>query len=129
MKRALVFGVFDGLHEGHRYFLREAKKQCEELFVVVATDEVVRVIKGKLPKHSYAERAGAILAFDASLKMIPSDSELGSWNVLDAIKPDLVILGYDQREIAEELKKRGVPFLVLDSYRPDEFKSSLLNGH
>jgi len=35
-KRVMVFGVFDGLHEGHKSFLRQARKYGGELRAVVA---------------------------------------------------------------------------------------------
>lgn len=36
--RVMVFGVFDGLHPGHRAFLRQARKKGDKLIVVVARD-------------------------------------------------------------------------------------------
>ena len=48
-KKGMVFGVFDGLHEGHKYLLTEAAKLCDELVVVVTLDEAVATLKGHLP--------------------------------------------------------------------------------
>ena len=39
MVRVMATGVFDILHLGHLYFLREARKLGDELVVVVATDK------------------------------------------------------------------------------------------
>ena len=46
-KKVMVFGTFDGIHDGHRHFLREAKKQGEELIVAVSKDEVVQKLKNR----------------------------------------------------------------------------------
>jgi len=44
-KIVLVFGTFDGLHDGHRFFLTEARKLGDRLIASVATDEIVERIK------------------------------------------------------------------------------------
>ena len=41
MKKVLVFGTFDGLHEGHKDFLRQAKQYGDHLTVVVGRDSTV----------------------------------------------------------------------------------------
>ena len=40
-KTIAIFGVFDGIHDGHLFFIREAKKQGNRLVAIVARDEVV----------------------------------------------------------------------------------------
>ena len=123
----MVFGVFDGLHEGHRDFLQQARAKCGKLIVVLTLPEAVRELKGREPKRSYEERANALKAFDPTLTVVQSDARLHSWEVLSAHKPDMVFLGYDQQAIATELEKMGVPFESLDAHRPETFKSSLLD--
>ena len=123
----MVFGVFDGLHEGHKDFLRQALRRCERLIVVLTVPEVVQDLKGKAPKYTYDERASALAAFNAELVVVPSHARLHSWEVLRTNRPDIVFLGYDQQAIAGELEKLGVRFEFLEAHRPDKFKSSLLN--
>jgi len=43
--KSMVFGVFDGLHEGHLFFLDEAQKYGDNLIIVVASDINVKNIK------------------------------------------------------------------------------------
>src|SRR5207245_1761445 len=43
--RVMATGVFDLLHPGHVYFLREARKLGDELWVVVARDSTARKFK------------------------------------------------------------------------------------
>lgn len=126
MTTALVFGVFDGLHEGHKNFLLQALKECDELIVVVTLPEIVQALKGRQPKYSYEERVTALQSFNTRLKIVPSDSLLGSWEVLKKHKPDIVFLGYDQQAIAEELKKQHIPFRFLEPHQPEKYKSSLM---
>ena len=123
----MVFGVFDGLHTGHRYFLTQASERCEKLIVVVTLPEIVRLFKKRLPHYGYGERAATIRTFDPKLKIVPSDKTLGEWNVLKKYSPEIVLLGYDQQVIAHELTKIGVPFIFLGSHHPEKHKSSLLH--
>lgn len=126
MTRGIAFGVFDGLHEGHKHFLDQAAKECGELFVVVATDAVAESLKHHLPRKTFRERMSAIANYNPSLNIRPSDQAQGTWKILDDLKPDIALLGYDQLAIAEELKKLSMPYKILEAYRPEQYKSSLL---
>lgn len=126
-KIGMVFGVFDGLHAGHRYFLTQASKRCEKLIVVVTLPEIVALLKKRLPHHGYEERVAEIRTFDPELKIVPSDKTLGGWNVMKKYAPEIIFLGYDQQAIARELTKTDTPFVFLDSHHPEKHKSSLLN--
>lgn len=123
----MVFGVFDGLHEGHKHFLREAKKRCESLIVVIADPDATLSLKGKLPKHSWDERTSALATFDPTLTLVRSDRESGSWNVLKTHRPDTIFLGYDQDALAEALAHTGVPTEKISAHEPEQYKSRLLN--
>jgi cytidyltransferase-like protein len=124
---AIVFGVFDGLHEGHRFFLTQAKKLCEKLVVVLTPSETSKLLKGRSPHFSYEEREKELLKFDQSLEIVPADTEPGAWKIFRDRAFDRVILGYDQSGIAKELEKMSMPFIVLDAHRPETYKSSLLH--
>jgi cytidyltransferase-like protein len=56
MKKVLVFGTFDGLHEGHLNLFRQARRYGDYLVVVVARDSTVRENKKKMPKFNEQER-------------------------------------------------------------------------
>ena len=130
--RGIVFGVFDGLHPGHQYFLAEAAKQCDEFTVVVTLDDVVLHFKNRLPKFSLAERINALTSFTASLNkkitVVPGDgvSEMGNWPVLKKYQPDVVFVGYDQELIAGEMVKLNIPTILIPAYYPEKYKSSLI---
>lgn len=124
--RALVFGVFDGFHDGHKYFLKEALKKADEVIVAVAPNGVVQKMKKKTPKKDIVERLQAVSDFDNRIHAVVGDEEQGSWKVLINAQPDIVLIGYDQTAIADEMKKMGVRFDFIQSHDPHIHKSSLL---
>lgn len=124
----MVFGVFDGLHEGHQFFLTEAKKRCGELVVVVAQDGAVERLKSKKPKRALAERVHAIQAFDPSLIVVSGDEREGEWKALRERVPDVIFLGYDQAALAAALDELGIEHEAIAPYEPERFKSGILDG-
>ncbi|MDO8566202.1 MAG: adenylyltransferase/cytidyltransferase family protein [Candidatus Moranbacteria bacterium] len=126
-KTGVVFGVFDGLHKGHKYFLTEAAKRCEKLIVAVTAGEAVLQLKGHLPRYGQNERITAIQNFNPKLTVVRGDRVLGKWTVLKKYAPNVVFLGHDQQAIAKELTKLHTPFVFLGSHHPEKHKSSLLN--
>ena len=106
LKRVMVFGVFDGLHEGHGYFLSEAAKHGDELIAVVARDEMVRALKNKTPRHTEGERRQAVARAVAVTRAVLGDREQGVYDVIKKDKPDIICIGYDQHALAEDLEKQ-----------------------
>ena len=127
IKTGMVFGVFDGLHEGHQFFLNSASSKCEKLIVVVAQDDASFTLKGRKPKHDFDERVRALTAHSVSWLVVAGDSMQGEWSALKTHKPDVVFLGHDQGAIASVLEQMGIQFLFIEAHRPLEFKSSLLH--
>ena len=56
--KVLVFGTFDGLHEGHLNFFKQARGLAQQAFLIVsvARDENVFKIKGAYPVRQEKER-------------------------------------------------------------------------
>lgn len=139
MTKVLVFGTFDGLHEGHRDFFRQAKEFGEYLVVVVGRDSTVEKTKKRLPKFSEQERLKAIqdsgLVDEARLgNEVAPGEKLDPYKIIEEIKPDVICLGYDQTffadKLAEELPKRGLGHVKVERLKPFEpkkYKSSILN--
>ena len=128
----LVFGTFDGVHDGHRFFLKEARRLGNRLIVSVATDEVVSGLKGHAPKHSLEERLKALKASGLVDRAVAGDTSIGNWSAVRAWKPDIVAVGYDQTRLAEELLRHikkhrlKITLITMPHHHPGAYHSSLL---
>lgn len=90
-------GVFDLLHPGHVYFLRECKKLGDILVVGVNTDDSVKKIKGeKRPIYSLEERLILLEALEFVNYLIPFEEETPE-NLIRLIKPDILVKGEDYK--------------------------------
>ncbi|MFH1621054.1 MAG: adenylyltransferase/cytidyltransferase family protein [Patescibacteria group bacterium] len=132
-KIAICFGTFDGLHQGHEDYFRQAKELADEIIVIIARDATVVDVKGNLPSTNEKERLLAV-----SEHPMVDDARLGyhddKYRVLEEIRPDIICLGYDQEAFTEnldaEMARRGLSASIIrcHPYYPDTFKSSLLRG-
>lgn len=139
----MVFGVFDGIHPGHRVFLRQARKFGRELIAVVARDEAVWKLKKRMPKAGEQARLAALRAVlggqsarssaTAQYRVVLGDRRQGSYGVIRKFKPDVICLGYDQktfaRDLKEKMRKGELPKIRLERlkpYYPSKFHSSLM---
>mgnify|MGYP000078052832 CR=1 FL=1 len=127
--KGIAFGVFDGLHEGHKHFLTDAASRCEKLIVVVGRDSHTRRRKGKAPKMNENERMKQVRAFLPNARVVLADEEEGSWHTLKEHSPDLAFLGYDQQALSEGLQEVGMLFVFLEAHKPDTYKSSIRDGN
>jgi glycerol-3-phosphate cytidylyltransferase-like family protein len=124
MQRILVFGTFDGVHDGHRAMLREARvvtraasedassvstdtrtiNSPAHLTVAVAPDSVVATLKGVPPRHTQAQRLQMIKNEHLADEVILGDLEIDSWRILKKVKPTCIGLGYDQEQLRASLE-------------------------
>ena len=124
MKTVLAFGTYDLFHLGHEYFLREAKKYGDRLVVVVARDANVERIKGRSPQQDEETRRAAVEEFEAVDEAVLGYEEWGKhMRVLEDIAPNVICLGYDQKA---QLPEGDWKVVVIDSFEPEKYKSSLL---
>jgi len=113
--RVMATGVFDIMHPGHLHFLGKARELGDELVVVVARDSTVEGLKRHPVVHERARREMV-----ASLKMVDA-AVLGysedRYRIVEELRPDIIALGYDQRdgeeELKQELRKRGLDIRVV----------------
>lgn len=129
-----LFGVFDGIHDGHRAFIREARTHGDHVVVIVARDTSVEKIKGKLPLHAEADRIKMLLEVPDVDLVFLGDSDEGSYKVLKEINPEIVLVGYDQQSLFESITHAISDEILLPlklvygtPYQPDIFHSSLIN--
>lgn len=130
----MVFGTFDKLHEGHLNFFRQARnlRQFPFLIVSIGRDRNVRKIKGKYPIFNERERAILVKKCGLADKVVLS----GIGNHIPHIvkeRPEIIALGYDQKEYVHNLKKdlknKGVSVKIvrLQPYKAKIYKNHLLN--
>jgi len=132
-KKAMVFGVFDGLHAGHLFFLRQSQKINPNLIIVVTQDEVVKKQKNYLPQSPAKDRLRAVKNNFPTTLVCLGDKKIGSWEIIKKHKPDMVIVGYDQIELKNSLEKirKDYNFKIIsvkNNHRGKEIHSSLLRN-
>lgn len=133
MKKVLVFGVFDGMHAGHRAFFKEAKKLGDYLIAVVAQDHIVEYLKGRLPSKNLVERLDDLKREKLVDETALGDAELSSYEVIKKCRPEVIVLGYDQDVLKKDLERHLKDFdwqpkiVVAGPHEPGKYKSSLLN--
>ena len=108
IKVVLTGGVFDILHIGHIFTLLEAKKHGDILIVAIARDEHIKK-KGRVPVHHADYRKIMV----ETLK--PVDMAIAGFDdpkrMLDLVKPDVIVYGYDQKE---SIKPKCVKIVKLE---------------
>jgi FAD synthetase len=125
--RCLAFGTFDILHPGHIFFLKEAKKHGDELFVLIARDTTVLKKKGRPPSFFETERKKNIESLGIATKVLLGH-ETDFLKIPKAISPDIMIFGYDQ-DISEKKLQKHFPMckmIRISPHFPEHFKSSKL---
>lgn len=125
-KKVVVFGIFDGVYEGHRFLFSQAKKYGDYLIAVVGRDEFVRSFKNKETKYSENERMERLLKEDLVDEVFLSDKELSSYRVLQKVNPDIVCFGYDQNLLYDDLRKwMDKKDIYIATIRLEKLQSSL----
>ena len=135
MKRTkiMVFGTFDGLHEGHINFFKQAKNLMKNSFLIVsiARDKNVFKIKGEYPNFKERARMNLVKKSNLADQVILSGIKNHLPHIVK-IRPDIIALGYDQKAYVENLKKdlknKGILVKVvrLKPYKEKIYKNHLL---
>ena len=133
---AVVFGVFDMLHPGHLSFLRQALNRAKggRLIVVVARDSAVKRLKGRKPHFSERERIAHVKKeLKNGVTVVLGDRKLGTYSALKKYRPDAICLGYDQKDLRDDLRdcvRRGsippVRLIRLLAHWPRTYHTSFL---
>jgi len=132
-KIVLASGVFDLLHLGHVKFLEEAKKaggKDAELVVIVARDRTVEKRKGEKPIMPENQRRALVESLKVVDEAIIGYKQFDIGKVIDKIKPDVIVFGYDQegmeRTVENYIKVKGlkVKIVKIGKFGEDELDSS-----
>jgi FAD synthetase len=129
--RVLVGGVFDILHVGHIHFLKQAKELGDELIVIVAHDETVRMQKRREPINPAEDRAELLRAIRYVDEVYIGTPGTIDMELVKRIDPDVIAIGPDQffncEKLKEELRKHGINAEVIRIpylYKSDRAKTS-----
>lgn len=127
MKKVMVFGTFDVLHQGHLNFFEQARKHGDYLIAVVARDSTVEVVK---QHKTMLDENKRLLAVQKVVDLAVLGNKEDKYKIIEDHKPDVICLGYDQNsfteKLSEELSKRKINAKIvrLLPYKEDIFKSS-----
>ncbi len=107
-KIVLATGAFDLLHLGHVRFLQASKRKGgpgAQLIVVVARDKTILNRKGRkpiLPEDQRRELVGSLRVVD---RAILGHTHLDLLGILREVRPDIVAVGHDQKQIKVSVQK------------------------
>ncbi len=104
MRTVLVFGTFDSIHPGHRWFLQQAASLGNEIIAVVARDKFVAEWKGKAPHYDEQSRMASLMNSGMVNEVRLADECIHTYSVLQEITPDVICLGHDQKALKADLE-------------------------
>lgn len=131
-KMGLIFGSFDGFHLGHQYFIEKAKDECDKLVLALARDEIIKKLKKREPRYSFAERMERIKSIFPDIEVKSGDEVLGEYTMIRNDEPDIIFIGHDQSILRDDidnwLKVNGYNIAIrqLKGYNEKKFKSSII---
>jgi FAD synthetase len=131
--RIMIFGTFDGVHEGHLNLFKQARALAKTPFLIasIARDKNVFKIKGEYPTKN--EKARLLLLKQNKFidKAVLGGKNYSLTRILKE-KPEIIALGYDQKSYVKELKKdlknKGIFIKIvrLKPYKEKIYKNHLL---
>ena len=102
----MIFGIFDGIHRGHRDFFRAAKEYGDYLMAVVAQDHIVEHIYGKLPTVNFADRFAHLETEDEVNQILIGEPIPSIADLVKRFGPDAVVFSALQELLHEDLERR-----------------------
>lgn len=129
-KIGITSGAFDLFHPGHVLMLKEAKAECDYLFVALQTDPTVdRPTKNK-PIQSIEERYIQLVGCRYVDSVIIYTTEAELLALMDAINPDVRVVGMDHKGHPFTGDDQGVPIFFNSrdhSYSSSELRDRIVN--
>ena len=131
--KIMAFGTFDGLHQGHLNFFKQARKLASQPFLIVsvARDKNVARIKGRRPFLNERKRVILIKQCPLVDKAILAGVKNHLFHIVRE-HPDIIALGYDQkayvRNLRKDLKNKSITVKIarLKPYKKSIYKNRLL---
>jgi glycerol-3-phosphate cytidylyltransferase len=124
MIRGFTCSSFDLFHAGHVSMLREAKEQCDYLYVFLQTDPTVDRPEKNKPVQSIHERFIQVDACTHVDEVIPYTTEEDLLDLINLINPNIRIIGEEYKEA--EYTGKELPIEVYYNSRKHTQSSSSL---
>ena len=105
VKTVMIFGTFDILHQGHLNLFKQARKYGDRLVAVVARDARVKNIKSRESLYTEKERKYFLEQIRLVDKVVLGDTK-DVYKRIREIKPDVIVLGYDQMHFTDKLSEK-----------------------
>ena len=105
---------------------------ADHIVVAVAPDGIVEHLKRHKPTFGLEERMRMVGECSLVDEVLSGDTRLQSYDVVMMVQPTLIGFGYDQGELAEDLRswlQKNAPHIEtvkLQAFEPHIHKSSLL---
>jgi FAD synthetase len=133
MKKVMVFGTFDIVHQGHLNMLWQARGLGDHLTVVIARDSTVKKLKHNQAMNSEAERKMNIKRLRIADRVVLGSTGPNKYRVIKQYKPDIIALGYDQKYFTDKLStlninNKKLKIVILKSYKPKVYKTSIIKN-
>jgi len=126
MKTVMIFGTFDIVHHGHLNLFKQARKFADRLVVVLARDARVKSIKNKESIYNEKERKLFLEQIRLVDQVVLGDKK-DVYKIIQKIRPDVIVLGYDQIYFTEKLNEKIKSFgLKTKVVRAKAYKSEML---
>ncbi len=131
-KQVMIFGAFDIIHPGHLYFIKQAAK-LGQVTAVVARDKTIAKVKGKNPYFTEQQRKEKLQKLKI-LHQVILGSENDPYAVIKKVKPDIILLGPDQKIFVDKLelniKKLGLKTKIkrANAWQRDIFQSKKIRA-
>ena len=113
--KVVVGGTFEIIHPGHIYFLKRAS-EYGRVYVIIARDVNVEKFKGRKTYIPEENRLKVVSSIKYVHKAILGD-EKDILKPIEEIKPQIIVLGPDQKlneeELKEKLNERGLNVKII----------------
>ncbi len=132
-RTVLASGTFDLLHLEHVKYLEAAKKAGGEnakLIVIVTRDSTAERRRGKKPVIPEDHRRALVEALKVVDEALLGYEEADIGKVIEKIKPDVIAIGHDQKDIERAVMKAiaekglNVQVAKIEKFGKDELNSS-----
>ncbi len=133
MKSVLIFGTFDVIHPGHKFYSQQSGLYGDELIAIIARDEFVKKTKRRSTIHCESDRMDHIIESGLVDKAYLSDPVTGSYKVVSKLKPDVICFGHDQTKLLESFKawvskeKLNIEIVIIEPFKRDQYSSTIRN--